>query len=217
MWDTEAEKRERAAFVLSLRHDAIQDVAVLRAMERVPRALFVEPALRALAYENVALPIVCGQTMSQPGVVAAMTQALSIAPRHRVLEVGTGSGYHASVLSCLAGEVITLERYRSLLGQAQIRFDVLGLRTVSAVFADGLLGLAARAPFDRILLTGAVREVPRMLVSQLHPDGILVAPVGEADGVQTLTRFTRTSAGLTATALLRVRFAPLMPGTAAVM
>lgn len=217
MWDSEAEKRERAAFVLGLRHGGIQDVTVLRAMELVPRALFVDPALRALAYADVALPIACGQTMSQPGVVAAMTQALAVNSRHRVLEVGTGSGYHAAVLSHLVGEVVTLERYRSLLSQAQVRFDVLALRTVSAVFADGLLGLAERAPFDRILVTGAVRAVPEKLVSQLRPDGLLVAPVGEPDGVQTLTRFARTAAGLSATAVLPVRFAPLTPGVAAVL
>lgn len=217
MTDSEAEKRERAGFVLGLRHRGVQSVMVLRAMELVPRALFVDPALRPLAYLDVALPIACGQTMSQPTVVATMTEALGVNAQHRVLEVGTGSGYHAAVLSQLASEVVTLDRYRGLVAEAQVRFGVLSLHNVTAFHADGRAGLAARAPFDRILVTAAVRAVPEALVSQLRPEGILVAPVGEADGIQTLMRFVRTPSGLSGTALMPVRFAPLTPGLAGVL
>lgn len=217
MTDSEAEKRERAGFVLGLRHRGVQSVMVLRAMELVPRALFVDPALRPLAYLDVALPIACGQTMSQPTVVATMTEALGVNAQHRVLEVGTGSGYHAAVLSQLASEVVTLDRYRGLVAEAQVRFGVLSLHNVAAFHADGRSGLAARtAAVTRIRSKGA-RAVPEALVSQLRPEGILVAPVGEADGIQTLMRFVRTPSGLSGTALMPVRFAPLTPGLAGVL
>ncbi|MDE1567725.1 protein-L-isoaspartate(D-aspartate) O-methyltransferase [Aquabacter sediminis] len=214
MTESEAEKRERAAFVLGLRHRGVQNVMVLRAMELVPRALFVDPALRPLAYLDVALPIACGQTMSQPTVVATMTEALAVNAAHRVLEVGTGSGYHAAVLSQLASEVVTLDRYRGLVAEAQVRFGVLSLHNVAAFHADGRAGLAVRAPYDRILVTAAVRSVPEALVAQLRPEGVLVAPVGDADSVQTLTRFVKTPSGLAGSALMAVRFAPLTPGVA---
>lgn len=208
---------ERGAFVLGLRQRGLRDVAVLRAMELVPRPLFVDPALRRHAYDDVALPIACGQTMSQPTVVGAMTEALSVTADHSVLEVGTGSGYQAAVLAHLAARVVTVDRYRALVSEAQARFDVLGLRNVLAFVGDGMLGMPARAPFDRIMITACTREVPPALVEQLKMDGIIVAPIGEPDKVQTLTRFVKTHQGLEPTALMKVRFVPLIPGAAATL
>ncbi|MFG1398484.1 protein-L-isoaspartate(D-aspartate) O-methyltransferase [Roseixanthobacter pseudopolyaromaticivorans] len=217
MADTDAEKQERISFVLGLRHRGIQDVAVLRAMELVPRALFVDPALRRHAYDDVALPIACGQTMSQPSVVAAMTEALAVNAQHSVLEIGTGSGYQAAVLSHLAGQVATIDRYRQLVSEAQVRFNVLGLRNVTAFVGDGRTGLPARAPFDRILVTAATAELPQSLVDQLRIDGILIAPVGDPNEVQTLTRFVKGATGLVATQMMPVRFVPLIAGAAATL
>ncbi len=217
MSDSDAERAERAAFILGLRGRGIRDVAVLRALELVPRALFVDPTLRRHAYEDVALPIACGQTMSQPSLVAAMTEALALTAEHTVLEVGTGSGYQAAVLSHLASQVVTMDRYRALVSEAQVRFKVLGLRNVTAFLGDGMLGLPARAPFDRIIITAAGTDVPKALADQLKPGGLLVAPMGEARQVQTLRVFIKEPSGLVAKDLMSVRFVPLVPGVAATL
>lgn len=217
MSDTKAEETERAAFVRGLRQRGATDELVLRAMELVPRALFVDPALRQHAYDDVALPIACGQTMSQPSVVVEMTEALGVTATHRVLEVGTGSGYQAAILAHLAAEVVTVDRYRSLVADAQARFQVLGLRNVTALVADGRGGAPARAPFDRIMVTAATPEVPRALFDQLKPDGILVAPVGDPASVQHLIRYAKSSGGISSTTLSAVRFVPLLEGLSATL
>ncbi|WP_029005807.1 protein-L-isoaspartate(D-aspartate) O-methyltransferase [Azorhizobium doebereinerae] len=214
MSDSEAERAERAAFILGLRRRGIRDLAVLRALELVPRALFVDPTLRRHAYEDVALPIACGQTMSQPSLVAIMTEALALNAEHTVLEIGTGSGYQAAVLSHLASQVVTMDRYRALVSEAQVRFKVLGLRNVAAFVGDGMAGLPGRGPYDRIMVTAATPEVPPVLVDQLKPGGILVAPIGEPQQVQTLRKFTKTPEGLAAADLMPVRFVPLISGVA---
>ncbi|MGU3493746.1 protein-L-isoaspartate(D-aspartate) O-methyltransferase [Xanthobacteraceae bacterium A53D] len=214
MTDSDAERAERAAFILALRRRGIRDVAVLRALELVPRALFVDPILRRHAYEDVALPVACGQTMSQPSLVATMTQALSLNAEHKVLEVGTGSGYQAAVLSHLASQVVTLDRYNALVAEAQVRFRVLGLRNVTVLLADGTQGLAERGPYDRIMVTAAGADLPPALMEQLKPGGILVAPMGDPRDVQMLRRFEKREAGLEATDIMPVRFVPLVPGVA---
>lgn len=215
--ESEDEKAERMAFILSLRQKGIRDVAVLRAMELVPRPLFVDPALRRHAYDDVALPISCGQTMSQPSLVAAMTEALSVTADHSVLEVGTGSGYQAAVLAHLAARVVTIDRYRSLVSQAQTRFEVLGLRNVTAYVGDGTQGMPARAPFDRIMVTAAAPDIPVALVDQLKFGGILVMPIGAPEEVQTLVRYEKAQSGRLRTELMPVRFVPLVPGAAATL
>lgn len=215
--ESEGEQAERAAFVLGLRQRGIRDVAVLRAMELVPRPLFVDPALRRHAYDDVALPIACGQTMSQPSLVGAMTEALGVTADHSVLEVGTGSGYHAAVLSHLAARVVTIDRYRSLVSEAQARFEVLGLRNVTAYVGDGIQGMPARAPFDRILVTAAAQDIPMALVDQLKFGGVIVMPVGLPEEVQTLVRYVKEQSGRTRTDLMKVRFVPLVPGAAATL
>ncbi|MEP9353620.1 protein-L-isoaspartate(D-aspartate) O-methyltransferase [Xanthobacter sp. KR7-65] len=215
--DSDGEQAERAAFILGLRQRGIRDVAVLRAMELVPRPLFVDPMLRRHAYDDVALPIACGQTMSQPSLVAAMTEALGVTADHTVLEVGTGSGYQAAVLSHLAARVVTVDRYRSLVGEAQTRFEVLGLRNCTAYVGDGTLGMPARAPFDRILVTAAAPDIPMALVDQLKFGGVIVMPVGAPEEVQTLVRYVKEQSGRTRTDLMKVRFVPLVPGAAATL
>ncbi|MDI4663831.1 protein-L-isoaspartate(D-aspartate) O-methyltransferase [Xanthobacter autotrophicus] len=215
--ESEGEQAERMAFILGLRQKGIRDVGVLRAMELVPRPLFVDPALRRHAYDDVALPIACGQTMSQPSLVAAMTEALSLTAEHTVLEVGTGSGYQAAVLSHLAARVVTIDRYRSLVEEAQARFEVLGLRNITAYVGDGTQGMPARAPFDRIMVTAAAPDIPLPLIDQLKFGGVIVMPLGAPEEIQTLVRYVKEQSGRTRTELMKVRFVPLVPGAAATL
>ncbi len=213
----DGEQAERAAFILRLRQRGIRDLAVLRAIELVPRPLFVDPMMRRHAYDDVALPIACGQTMSQPSLVASMTEALGVTADQTVLEVGTGSGYQAAVLSHLAARVVTVDRYRSLVSEAQTRFEVLGLRNVTAYVGDGTNGMPARAPFDRILVTAAAEDIPAALMDQLKLGGVIVAPLGAPEEVQTLVRIVKEQSGRSRTDLMKVRFVPLVPGAAATL
>ena len=201
-------------FVLDLRRRGIMNPAVLRAMEEVPRDRFVMPAHATAAYEDRAMPIACGQTISQPFVVAYMTEHLAPSPEHHVLEVGTGSGYQAAVLSRLVARVTTIERYRTLADAARIRLVALGYDNVDVIHGDGMAGAPARAPFDRIMVTAAAETVPPALLDQLTPGGILVMPVGAADGPQAIEKITRTADGHDRKSLLGVRFVPLLPGEA---
>ncbi|MBN8966081.1 MAG: protein-L-isoaspartate(D-aspartate) O-methyltransferase [Rhizobiales bacterium] len=201
-------------FMLALRQRGISDKAVLRAMDQVPREHFVGPRFFESAYADRAMPIECGQTISQPYVVAYMTEQLNVKPHHRVLEVGTGSGYQAAVLSRLAREVVTLERYRTLANSARSRLKTLGYDNVEVLLGDGLGGEPLRAPFDRIIVTAAAESVPPALVEQLAEGGIMVLPVGPHDGSQELVRLTKTKEGLQKETLIPVRFVPLLPGQA---
>ncbi|MBU6299119.1 MAG: protein-L-isoaspartate(D-aspartate) O-methyltransferase [Alphaproteobacteria bacterium] len=206
------------ALVMALRKQGITDARVLSAVERCPREMFVEEPFAHSAYDNTALPIACGQTISQPFVVAYATQALEIGPNMRILEIGTGSGYQAAVLSPLCRRVYTIERHRPLLREAEARFKALKLDNIVTKHGDGLKGWPEQAPFDRILLSAAVEEVPDTLTEQLKPGGILVAPVGPAtnSGVesfsQLLTKMIRTETGLKREALIPVVFVPMMSG-----
>ena len=208
---------ERAELLLALRKRGIRDTMVLRAFEQVPRDLFVEAGFRDIAWTDQALPIDCGQTISQPAVVAMMTDALELKPSHTVLEVGTGSGYHAAILGHIAGHVVTVERFRTLAEVAAGRLKELSLDNVEVFIADGMLGYPARAPFDRIVLNAAVGEVPQVLFEQLKPGGILVAPVGPAEATQMLTRYRKGEEGLEKRELGLVRFVPMRPGVASVL
>jgi protein-L-isoaspartate(D-aspartate) O-methyltransferase len=213
----------RMEFLLTLRRRGIGDQAVLRAMDEVPRAHFVEPGFSESAYADQALPIACGQTISQPYVVAYMTEQLAVRAHHRVLEIGTGSGYQAAVLSRLAREVVSIERYRTLAKQARGQLALLGYDNVEVLLGDGLLGCEAKAPFDRIIVTAAAEEVPQALVDQLAGDGVMVVPVGPHNGPQRIIKLTKsTTASSTAASstevvreeLIGVRFVPLLPGQA---
>ena len=208
------DKVGRMQFLLVLRQRGIGDTAVLRAMDEVPREHFVENAFVDTAYADQALPIACGQTISQPYVVAYMTEQLRLQPHHRVLEIGTGSGYQAAVLSRLAREVISVERYRTLANAARIRLTTLGYTNVEVLLGDGLAGVPDKAPFDRIMITAAAEEVPETLVAQLADGGLMLLPLGPHNGSQHLVRITKTQAGLEQEKLIGVRFVPLLPGRA---
>jgi protein-L-isoaspartate(D-aspartate) O-methyltransferase len=199
--------------IMKLRRSGITNTAVLAAIERVPREAFVPQPFLDQAYEDRALPIGPGQTLSQPQVVAIMTQALDVKPTHRVLEIGTGSGYQAAVLSLLAQEVYTIERYAALLEEALKRIGELGLRNIHARVGDGNDGWPEAAPFDRIMLTAAAASIPEALVDQLAPGGIMVVPVGPERGDQELVRLTKTADGIREEMLAPVRFVPLLSGT----
>jgi protein-L-isoaspartate(D-aspartate) O-methyltransferase len=201
-------------FLLTLRRRGIGDQAVLRAMDEVPRERFVETEFIDTAYADQALPISCGQTISQPYVVAYMTEQLGVHPHHRVLEVGTGSGYQAAVLSRLAREVVSVERYRTLAEQARERLQALGYDNVEVVVGDGLAGVPARAPYDRIIVTAAAEQVPQALIEQLADNGVMVLPLGPHSGAQHIIKLTKSSTGVTRENLIGVRFVPLLPGQA---
>jgi protein-L-isoaspartate(D-aspartate) O-methyltransferase len=199
-------------FLFALRNAGITDLRTLGAMERIDRALFVRGLFADRAYDDAALTIACGQTISQPTVVGAMTQALQVSTRHKVLEVGTGSGYQAAILSQLARRVYTVDRHRRLVAGARGIFESLGLGNITAFTADGSLGLPDQAPFDRIIVTAASEDPPPALLAQLRTGGIMVLPVGQSDTVQSLIRVTRTESGFDYEELMPVRFVPLVEG-----
>jgi len=201
-------------FLLTLRRRGISDQGVLRAMDEVPRDRFVEASFAGSAYADQALPIACGQTISQPYVVAYMTEQLVVRPHHRVLEVGTGSGYQAAVLSRLAGEVISVERYRTLSDAARERLKALGYTNVEIVIGDGFAGVPGRAPYDRIIVTAAAETLPQTLLDQLADDGTMVLPLGSHDGSQHLIKLTKSQTGTRRENLIAVRFVPMLPGQA---
>jgi protein-L-isoaspartate(D-aspartate) O-methyltransferase len=205
---------EKMMFQLTLRRRGISDQAVLRAMEEVPREEFVEEADRADAYRDSALGIACGQTISQPFVVAYMTEQLKLSKRHRVLEIGTGSGYQAAILSRLAGHVLTIERFRTLADAARRRLKELGYHNVEVMLGDGFAVPEEAGAFDRIIVTAAMTRLPESLMQRLTPEGILIAPVGPHHGVQTLVRIIRTGTGFEQKELVDVRFVPALPGIA---
>src|SRR6185312_13376908 len=210
----EAEDVGRMEFLLTLRRRGIVDAAVLRAMDEVPRDRFVDAVQGEAAYADRALPIACGQTISQPYVVAYMTEQLALRPDDRVLEVGTGSGYQAAVLSRLAREVVSIERYRTLADQARQRLAALGYSNVEIVVGDGLAGVPSRAPFDRIIVTAAAETVPQTLVDQLGEEGVMLLPLGPHRGAQHIIKLTKLQTGLAREDLIGVRFVPLLPGQA---
>jgi protein-L-isoaspartate(D-aspartate) O-methyltransferase len=201
-------------FQLTLRRRGISDQGVLRAMEEVPREAFVEAADRGDAYRDSALAIACGQTISQPFVVAYMSEQLKLQKQHRVLEIGTGSGYQAAILARLARQVLTIERFRTLADIARRRLEALGYHNVEVMLGDGFEVPSGAGQFDRIIVTAAMVQIPDSLTERLEPDGILIAPVGPHHGVQTLVRVVRKESGFERKELVDVRFVPALPGIA---
>lgn len=199
-------------FLFALRSKGVTDQRVLSAMEKIDRGLFIKGLFAERSYEDMPLPIACGQTISQPSVVGLMSQALQISPRDKVLEVGTGSGYQAAVLSQLARRVYTVDRHRRLVAEAREVFEALDLSNVTSILGDGSFGLPDQAPFDRILVTAAAEDPPPPLLAQLKVGGIMVLPVGQSDHVQSLIRVTRTDDGFDYDELMPVRFVPLVEG-----
>ncbi len=199
-------------FLYALRSKGVTDARVLTAMEQVDRADYVKGTFADRAYEDMPLPIACGQTISQPSVVGLMTQALQISPRDKVLEIGTGSGYQAAILSKLARRVYTVDRYRRLVQTARAVFEANDITNITTFTADGSHGFAEQAPFDRILLTAAAEDPPGPLLAQLRVGGIMVLPVGQSDAVQSLIRVKRSETGFEYDELRAVRFVPLLEG-----
>jgi len=183
-------------------------------MDEVPREHFVESAFAETAYADRALPIPCGQTISQPYVVAFMTEQLAVKRTHRVLEVGTGSGYQAAVLSRLARQVVSIERYRTLAEAARGRLKTLGYDNVEVLVGDGLSAIPGQQPFDRIIVTAAAETVPQPLVDAMAEGGVMVLPLGPHEGTQHLVRLTKSADGLKREELIGWRFVPLLPGQA---
>lgn len=200
--------------LMELRGQGITDIRVLSAIETTPRQAFVPATFADRAYENIPLPIAQGQTISQPYIVAYMTQLLEVGPRMKVLEIGTGSGYQAAVLARLCRRLYSIDRYRSLVQEAGRQFQALDLHNISTRVGDGMKGWPEQAPFDRIIVTAAGKEIPSALVEQLGEDGILVAPRDEKDGGQVMIRLRRTAEGVKEERLIPVRFVPLVPGVA---
>lgn len=201
-------------FQLNLRQRGISDQAVLKAMGDVPRELFVTSLDRGYAYRDTPLGIACGQTISQPFVVAYMTEQLDLEPGHRVLEIGTGSGYQAAILSKLSREVVTLERFRTLADRAKLVLKELQCTNVDVILGDGFDLPETLGTFDRIMVTAAMEEIPEALLGRLEPNGVLIAPVGPMNDRQLLIRVVRTADGFDRQELVAVRFVPALQGIA---
>ena len=210
--DVGANAERKMQFLFALRSRGVTDARVLTAMERIDRAHFVKGLFADKVYTDVPLPIAAGQTISQPSVVGLMTQALDVSPRDKVLEVGTGSGYQAAILSLLARRVYTIDRFKRLVADARAIFEEEGLHNITAITRDGSFGYPEQAPFDRILVTAAAEDPPSPLLAQLRVGGIMVLPVGQSAAVQTLIRATRTETGYEYEELRQVRFVPLIEG-----
>jgi len=205
----------RARLIMELRQGGVSDRDVLSAMERVPRDVFVPAFFHDRAWDNTALPIGGGQTISQPLIVALMTQALEVTKRHKVLEIGTGSGYQTAILAKLCRRVYTIERIRALLAGAEALFERLPIRNVTAKLDDGSRGWPDQAPFDRIIVTAAAAKVPETLLNQLAIGGVMVVPVGPTAEDQVLVRIRRDEGGFHHEFLTGVRFVPLVEGETA--
>ena len=207
-----SDAERKMQFLYALRSKGVTDARVLSAMESVDRGPFITGLFAARAYEDMPMPIACGQTISQPSVVGLMTQALEVSPRDKVLEIGTGSGYQAAILSKLARRVYTIDRHRRLVREARVIFDEMGLTNITTLAADGSHGLPQQAPFDRIIVTAAAEDPPGPLLAQLKEGGIMVLPVGQSDTVQHLIRVRKTADGLEYDEMRAVRFVPLLEG-----
>ena len=207
-----ADAHDQIGLIMQLRRRGIRDPNVLRAIEKVPRDLFVDEAFLDHAYQDIALPIDCGQTISQPFVVAYMTERLDLKPTHKVLEIGTGSGYQVAVLANLCRRVYTVERWRELQQAAEARLSQLKVTNVTTIIGDGWLGWPPQAPFDRIIVTAAALDAPAALLDQLKNGGRMIIPLGETRDSQALVQIDKTEEGLVETPLLPVRFVPLVHG-----
>ena len=207
-----SEAERKMQFLYALRSKGVTDARVLTAMEAIDRGPFIRGLFASRAYEDMPLPIACGQTISQPSVVGLMSQALQVSSRDKVLEIGTGSGYQAAILSKLARRVYTIDRHRRLVQEARGVFEAMDLNNITAITADGSFGLAEQAPFDRIIVTAAAEDPPGPLLAQLKEGGIMVLPVGQSNTVQHLIRVRKTADGLEYDELRAVRFVPLLEG-----
>jgi protein-L-isoaspartate(D-aspartate) O-methyltransferase len=199
--------------ILELTKNGINDLRVLKCIEEIPRSIFIESSIKSKSNLNIALPIECGQTISQPLVVAFMSQSLNLNKKIRILEIGTGSGYQTSILSKLVRFVYTIERYETLKKIAERKFKDLGFKNIFCKHADGGLGWKDQAPFDRIIVTASAPEIPITLLKQLNNNGIMIIPIGEDNNDQILTLVRKNNEGYVFKSnLMKVRFVPLLEG-----
>ena len=199
--------------ILELTKNGINDLKVLKCIEEIPRSIFIENSIKSKSNLNIALPIGCGQTISQPLVVAFMSQSLNLNKKIRILEIGTGSGYQTSILSKLVRFVYTIERYETLKKIAERKFKDLGFKNIFCKHADGGLGWKDQAPFDRIIVTASAPEIPITLLKQLNNNGIMIIPIGEDYNDQILTLVRKNNEGYVFKSnLMKVRFVPLLEG-----
>lgn len=204
--------QKKFQFIFNLRNAGVTDIKVLSVMENILRSQFIGHTFRTHAFDDIALPIACGQTTTQPSIIGIMTQALRITPRSKILEIGTGSGYQTAILSQLGRRVYTVERYQQLAMTAKLVFEELSIANVTILCNDGTKGLEEQAPFDRIIVSAAVEDIPQILLTQLKPNGVLVAPVGRSDNLQTVIKVEKTENSYHYTDLKRVRFLPIEEG-----
>ena len=208
------EHTPKSGYLDMLRSAGVTDSRVLQALQNIPRTAFIADKFQAYCFDDTALPIACGQTLSQPSIVGIMTQALDVGPRDKVLEIGTGSGFQTAILSQLCRRVYSLDRHLDLVNTAAVRIQLLGIVNTTLTLGDGGLGLPKQAPFDRIILTAAAEDAPAPLLAQLKTDGIMVLPVGQAERMQNLIKITKTAKRLVYEDLDEVRFVPLIEGVA---
>lgn len=202
----------KALLMLKLRQNGVSNPEVLKSIETIDRSSFISKSFLNRSLEDIPLPIECGQTISQPSLVALMIQQLEIPYRSKVLEIGTGSGYQTAILSKLSSRVYSIERYKKLVDMAKIRLANLNISNVIILLMDGFFGYSLQAPFDRIILTAAVEEIPNLLISQLKVGGIMIIPVGLSNQKQSLLKVIKTEKGLDIKELMSVRFVQMKEG-----
>ena len=205
--------QKKFQFIFNLRSSGVTNKNLLTAMENIPRDSFLSQTFQSHAFEDIAIPIDCGQTTTQPSIIGIMCQALCITRRSKVLEIGTGSGYQTAVLARLGRRVYSIERYKKLSEAARKTIESLSIANVTILCNDGTAGLVEQAPFDRIMVSAAVDDIPQILLDQLNPQGILVAPVGRGEKLQTIVRVEKRENRYYHTDLKRVRFLPIQEGT----
>ena len=202
----------KALLMLKLRQNGVSNPEILKSIETIDRSCFVSKSFVNRSLEDIALPIECGQTISQPSLVAFMTQQLEIPYRSKVLEIGTGSGYQTAILARLSSRVYSIERYKKLVDIAKIRLANLNISNVIILLQDGFFGYSPQAPFDRIILTAAVEEIPTLVINQLRIGGIMIVPVGMSNQKQSLLKVVKTEKGLDIKELMSVRFVQMKEG-----
>ena len=205
--------QKKFQFIFNLRSSGVTNKNLLTAMENISRDSFISQTFQSHAFEDIALPIDCGQTTTQPSIIGIMSQALCVTSRSKVLEIGTGSGYQTAILASLGRRVYSIERYKKLSQTARQTIERLSIANVTILCNDGTAGLVEQAPFDRIMVSAAVDDIPQTLLNQLKPNGILVAPVGRSEKLQTIVKVDKIDNRYHHTDLKRVRFLPIQEGT----
>jgi protein-L-isoaspartate(D-aspartate) O-methyltransferase len=205
-------EQTKLKFIFNLRNANVTDKTVLNIMEEVSRDHFIRNSFNSYALEDISLPIECGQTTTQPSIIGLMVQALEVTARCKILEIGTGSGYQTAILAKLGRRVYSIERFKKLTNLARQAITELSLANVTIIYGDGTMGLPEQAPFDRIILSASVEDIPSTLLQQLKEDGVLVAPVGERELLQTMVRVKKKNNSYEYKELKQVKFLPIIEG-----